>query len=95
MAESDQRQALLGYSQTVQKAFGEVADALIDYRKYRELRVREEQSVATLKESVRLATDALPRRGHDVPGGARQPAFAVFRAVDAGAGPWDTNTNRW
>jgi multidrug efflux system outer membrane protein len=55
VAESDQRQALLSYSQTIQKAFGEVADTLIDYRQYHELRLREERSVATLKESVRLA----------------------------------------
>jgi len=56
VAESEQRQALLAYSQTIQKAFSEAADALIDYRKYRELRMREEESVATLKESVRVAT---------------------------------------
>ncbi|MGA2118265.1 MAG: TolC family protein [Bryobacteraceae bacterium] len=48
-------QALLPYSQTIQKAFGEVADTLINYRQYHELRVREELSVETLSESVRLA----------------------------------------
>ena len=56
VAESVQRQALLSYSQTIQRAFGEVADALIDYRQYRELRLRQEQALATLQESVRLAT---------------------------------------
>ena len=55
VAESQQRQALLVYAQTVQKAFGEVADALVDYRKYHDLRLREEQSVATLNQALRLA----------------------------------------
>ncbi len=33
VVEAEQRQALLGYMQTAQRAFGDVSDALIDYRK--------------------------------------------------------------
>jgi outer membrane protein, multidrug efflux system len=55
VVESDERQALLSYAQTIQKAFGEVADALTDYRKYHELRLRQEQVVETLEASLRLA----------------------------------------
>jgi outer membrane protein, multidrug efflux system len=56
LADSQERQALLSYMQTIQKAFGDVSDALIDYQKYHEVRVREEEYVRDLEESVRLAT---------------------------------------
>jgi multidrug efflux system outer membrane protein len=55
IAESQQRSALLTYMQTVQKAFGDVSDAIVDYEKYRDQQAQEEQYVADLTESLRLA----------------------------------------
>jgi multidrug efflux system outer membrane protein len=55
IAESEQRQALLTYTQTIQKAFGDVSDSLVDVQKYREVRIRDEEYVRDLDESVRLA----------------------------------------
>jgi multidrug efflux system outer membrane protein len=55
IAESQQRQALLTYTQTIQKAFGDVSDSLVDVQKYREVRLRDEEYVRDLDESVRLA----------------------------------------
>jgi multidrug efflux system outer membrane protein len=55
IAESQQRSALLTYMQTVQKAFGDVSDAIVDYEKYRDQHAKEEQYVTDLKESLRLA----------------------------------------
>jgi multidrug efflux system outer membrane protein len=55
IAESEQRQALLTYTQTIQKAFGDVSDSLVDVQKYREVRIKDEEYVRDLNESVRLA----------------------------------------
>ena len=55
IAESQQRQALLTYTQTIQQAFGDVSDSLVDVQKYREVRIRDEEYVRDLDESVRLA----------------------------------------
>jgi multidrug efflux system outer membrane protein len=55
LTESQEREALIAYRQTIQKAFGEVSDALIGYQKIRELRARQEQSVKTLQEAVRIS----------------------------------------
>ena len=55
LAESQERQAQLSYRQTIQKAFGDVSDALIDYQKYHEARLKQEEYVGDLQESVRLA----------------------------------------
>jgi len=55
LSESQEREALITYRQTIQKAFGEVSDALIGYQKIRELRTRQEQSVKTLQEAVRIS----------------------------------------
>ena len=44
------------YRQTIQRAFGDVSDALIGYQKYHEVRLRQEESVADLQESVRIST---------------------------------------
>jgi hypothetical protein len=41
--------------QAIQRAFGDVSDALIGYQKFYEVRVRQEQAVADLEESVRLS----------------------------------------
>src|SRR5579862_778134 len=54
-AKSEQRQALIGYQQTIQHAFGDVSDALIGYDKYHAVRERQEQSVKDLQESVNVS----------------------------------------
>jgi len=56
LAESQQNQALIGYKQSIQRAFGDVSDALIAYQKFHEVRLRQQDSVADLQESVRLST---------------------------------------
>ncbi len=55
LAESQHQQALLAYQQSIQRAFGDVSDALIGYQKFHQVRVRQENSVADLQESVRLS----------------------------------------
>lgn len=55
LAESQHQQALIAYQQAIQHAFGDVSDALIGYQKFHQVRVREEQTVADLQESVRLS----------------------------------------
>jgi outer membrane protein, multidrug efflux system len=52
---SEERQALIGYEQTIQRAFGDVSDALIGYDKYHAVRERQEQSVKDLQESVNVS----------------------------------------
>jgi multidrug efflux system outer membrane protein len=54
-AKSQERQALISYQQTIQRAFGDVSDALIGYDKYRGVRERQEQSVKDLQESVNVS----------------------------------------
>ena len=54
-ARSEERQALIGYQQTIQRAFGDVSDSLIGYDKYRSVRERQEQSVKDLQESVNVS----------------------------------------
>jgi outer membrane protein, multidrug efflux system len=56
LAESEHQQALIAYRQTIQHAFGDVSDALIGYQKLHQVRVRQEESVADLEESVHLST---------------------------------------
>jgi multidrug efflux system outer membrane protein len=55
LAESEHRQALIAYRQTIQRAFGDVSDSLIGYEKLHQVRVRQEDTVADLAESVRLS----------------------------------------
>jgi len=55
LAESQHKQALISYRQAIQHAFGDASDALIGYQKNHEVRVRQEQTVADLQESVRLS----------------------------------------
>jgi len=55
LAESQHQQALISYRQAIQQAFGDVSNALIGYQKNHEVRVRQEQTVADLQESVRLS----------------------------------------
>jgi multidrug efflux system outer membrane protein len=54
-AKSEERQALIGYQQTIQRAVGDVSDALIGYDKYRVVRERQERSVKDLQESVNVS----------------------------------------
>jgi multidrug efflux system outer membrane protein len=56
LAESEQRQALIAYRQTIQRAFGDVSDALIGYEKLHQVRTRQQDSVADLQETVRIST---------------------------------------
>jgi multidrug efflux system outer membrane protein len=56
LAESQQKQALITYRQAIQRAFGDVSDALIGYEKFHQVRIRQQESVADLQESVRLST---------------------------------------
>jgi outer membrane protein, multidrug efflux system len=51
-AKSEERQALISYRQTIQRAFGDVSDALIGYDKYHGVRERQEQTVKDLQASV-------------------------------------------
>src|SRR5712671_4941710 len=53
--ESQHQQALIAYRQAIQHAFGDVSDALIGYEKFHQVRVRQEQAVGDLEESVRLS----------------------------------------
>ena len=55
LAQSENKQALIVYRQSIQRAFGEVSDALIGYQKYHEVRVRQEATVADLQETLRLS----------------------------------------
>jgi outer membrane protein, multidrug efflux system len=55
LAKSQHQQALISYQQAIQRAFGDVSDAIIAYQKFHQVRVRQEDSVADLRESVRLS----------------------------------------
>ena len=54
-AKADQEFAVVQYQQTIQNAFREVSDALVQYRKVREVRIQQELLVATLQDRSRLA----------------------------------------
>jgi outer membrane protein, multidrug efflux system len=51
------QQALIVYRQTIQRASADVSDALIGYQKFHQVRLRQQDSVADLQESVRLSID--------------------------------------
>jgi outer membrane protein, multidrug efflux system len=55
LAESEHQQDLIAYQQAIQRAFGDVSDALIGYQKLHDVRLRQEDTVADLQESVRLS----------------------------------------
>jgi multidrug efflux system outer membrane protein len=52
LAQSEQRQQLIAYQQTIHGAFRDVSDALIDYDKYHRVRLAQEVTVQDLQESV-------------------------------------------
>lgn len=54
-ARSQQELAVVAYQQTIQNAFREVSDALVQYRKVREIRIQQELLVTTLRDRARLA----------------------------------------
>ncbi|HXW90715.1 MAG TPA: efflux transporter outer membrane subunit [Terriglobales bacterium] len=56
LAESQHQQVLIGYRESIQQAFGEVSDALIGYEKLRQVRTRQQDTVADLQETVRIST---------------------------------------
>jgi outer membrane protein, multidrug efflux system len=55
LAEADQRSALAQYDKTIQSAFRDVSDALVQYRKVREVRAQRELLVTALQDRKRLA----------------------------------------
>jgi len=55
LAQAQQEIALIGYERTIQTSFREVSDALVQYRKVREIRVQQDLLVATLEDRSRLA----------------------------------------
>jgi multidrug efflux system outer membrane protein len=54
-AKAQQELALVQYQQTIQTSFREVSDALISYRKEREIRTQQELLVSTLRDRSQLA----------------------------------------
>lgn len=54
-AKAQQDLALVQYQQTIQTAFGEVSDALVQYRREKEIRTQQELLVTTLTDRSRLA----------------------------------------
>jgi multidrug efflux system outer membrane protein len=54
-AEARAQEALVRYQQTIQQAFREVSDALIEHRKRQEFRVQQEFLVGSLRDAARLA----------------------------------------
>src|SRR5437667_4301952 len=55
LAKARQQVALIQYERVIQTAFREVSDALIQYRKVREIRTQQELLVTTLRDRARLA----------------------------------------
>ena len=55
VADARKREALYQYEKTVQAAFQDVADALVDYQKYGEFEQREAEQVNALRRSREIA----------------------------------------
>jgi len=55
LAEAQQQIALVQYERSIQTGFREVSDALIEYRKVKEIRTQQEALVTTLRDRSRLA----------------------------------------
>jgi hypothetical protein len=56
LAKSENQQALILYRQTIQQAFADVSDALIGYEKLHQVRMRQQDTVSDLEETVRIST---------------------------------------
>lgn len=55
LARAQQQMALVQYERAIQTAFREVSDALVQYRKVKEIRAQQELLVSTLQDRSRLA----------------------------------------
>src|SRR5262245_31767490 len=55
LAKAQQQLALTQYEKTIQTAFGEVSDSLVEYHKVKEIRAQQEALVTTLQDRSRLA----------------------------------------
>jgi NodT family efflux transporter outer membrane factor (OMF) lipoprotein len=55
LSEAQQQMALVQYERAIQNGFREVSDALIEYRKVKEIRLQQEALVTTLRDRSRLA----------------------------------------
>lgn len=55
LAEAQQQLTVIQYERVIQTAFREVSDALVQYRKTREIRAKQEELVATLQDRSRLS----------------------------------------
>jgi multidrug efflux system outer membrane protein len=55
LAEAQRDELVLTYQQTIQGAFRDVSNALIAYRKYRELRVQQQQLVESARDAAHLS----------------------------------------
>lgn len=55
LAEAQRQMALIDYEKTIQTAFREVSDALVQYRKVKEMRTQQQLLVSTLQDRSRLA----------------------------------------
>ncbi len=55
LAEAQQQRALIQYEKTIQTAFREVADALVQYRRVKEIRTQQTLLVTTLHDRSQLA----------------------------------------
>jgi multidrug efflux system outer membrane protein len=55
LAEAQQQRALIAYEKTIQTAFREVADALVQYRRVKEIRTQQTLLVTTLQDRSQLA----------------------------------------
>ena len=55
LAEAQQQIALIQYDRTIQGAFRDVSDALIQYQKVREIRTKQEQLAGTLRDRARMS----------------------------------------
>ena len=56
LAKSQREQAPISYRQAIQQVFGDVSDALIGYEKLRQVRTRQEDTLADLQETGRIST---------------------------------------
>ena len=61
-AKAQQQLALIQYQQRVQSAFREVSDALVQYRKFKEIRTQQNLLVETLRDRSRSRRQLTPER---------------------------------
>jgi hypothetical protein len=93
-AESQHRQALIAYRQSIQRAFGDVSDALIADQKNHQVRVRQEDTVADLRESVRLSN--MLHGGHNyLSRSSRWAAVTICSRADTCRNARCRNTKVW